>query len=245
MRELPLKAAFGLGALLMAKILIVDDDANLADTLFHWLEFQGHKVETVHDGEEGLFRIKESAFDLIVLDWELPGQIHGVDICRAMRDRKICTPVMMLTSHASVERKETGLDAGADDYLTKPFHLKEFAARMRALLRRPPLQLDPVLDTGKIVLDPNGRTVQVDGQQLSLTPREFSLLELLMRHPNVVFSDSAILERVWPSDTESTIDVVRTHVKTLRRKLNSEDPRRSPIKNVYGGGYKFETERQN
>lgn len=226
----------------MSKILIVDDDVDLAETLLIMLETHGHQVEIVNNGKEGLFRIKESSFDLIVLDWELPGGVPGVDICRALRDLRISTPVMMMTGHSELDKKTFGLDSGADDYLTKPFHILEFAARTRALLRRPALRLESVLQYRGIELDPNSRTVLVDECKISLQPLEFALLEFFMRHPNVVFSHEAIIERVWPSDTESSLDVVRTHIKTLRRKLSPNGPRESPIKNVYGGGYKFETE---
>lgn len=230
-----------LGTALMSKILLVEDDPGLAGNLFNWLEFQGHKVELASTGEEGLCRIKESSFDFIVLDWELPGQVPGPEICRELRNRKINTPVMILTCRSSIDDKTFGFEAGADDYLTKPFHLQEFAMRMKALLRRPVVMLDPVLRFGDIALDPNSRTVTADGRKVTLQPLEFALLELLMRHPNVVFASEAIFERVWPSDTNSSLDVVRTHVKTLRRKLNPDNPAESPIKNVYGGGYKFET----
>ena len=226
----------------MAKILIVEDDRDLRENLLHWLEFQGHQVETADTGIEGCHRVRESSYDFIVLDWELPGKIKGPDICRELRDRRIATPVIMLTARSSLQDKTAGFDAGVDDYLTKPFHLQEFSARMKALLRRPAAILDPVLSLKGIELDPNSRTVHVNGEKINIQPLEFSLLELLMRHPGVVFTSESILERIWPSDTNSSTDAVRTHVKTLRRKLHPQDPGDTPIKNVYGGGYKFETE---
>jgi len=228
--------------ILMAKILIIEDDEGLSGNLSNWLGFQGHRVELAPTGEEGLFKIKEAAFDLIVLDWELPGQLNGPSVCKEMRDRKVHTPVMFLTGRAAIADKVLGLEIGADDYLTKPFSLQEFGARLKVLLRRPSLLLDNILDNHGISLDPNAKTVIVKGQKIYLQPLEFSLLEFLMRHPNVVFTSQAILERVWPSDTESSLSTVRTSIKNLRRKLCPEEPTNTPIKNVYGGGYKFEVE---
>lgn len=221
----------------MAKILLVEDEQDLAGPVSNWLERERHTVEVVGDGTEAAGRLRVYEFDLIILDWMLPGK-PGVEVCREYRSRGGVAPILMLTAKSTIDDKETGLDAGADDYLTKPFHLKELSARVRALLRRPKAERPTVLEIGDIVLDPVSATVQKESKEIHLLPKEFALLEFLMRHPNQVFSADAILDRVWDSDSSALSDTVRTTIKTLRRKIDTKG-KPSLISNVRGLGYKI------
>jgi DNA-binding response OmpR family regulator len=221
----------------VAKILLVEDDASLAKLVRNWLSIEHHVVETVDDGNEGLLRLKVSAYDLIILDWNLPGK-SGVDIIKEFRATGGQTPVMMLTGKDKISDKEEGFDAGADDYLTKPFHGKELTARTKALLRRPGHIAGDVLRVGELVLERNNFSVTFHGVEVKLVPKEFALLEFLMRYPNNVFSAEALLERVWISESEATVEAVTTCIKRLRKKLEAGDSP-CPITTVHGVGYKL------
>lgn len=214
------------------KILVVEDDVDLNESLVTWLRAERFVVEAAQDGNRALDFIYASAFDAVVLDWELP-DMTGIDICREMRERGVNTPVLMLTGRTTTKDKITGLDSGADDYLTKPFQLEELSARLRSLLRRqyePP----PALVVGDLSLDTFGRVVSKGGQDVRLLPKEFDLLEFFMKHPNEVFSAEALVSRVWANDNVTT-DAVTTCIKRLRKKLSNEDM----IRTVHGVGYKF------
>lgn len=222
----------------MAKILIVEDELDLAGPISDSLGRQHHVVEVVDNGSAALDRLRIYKYDLIILDWMLPG-LSGRDVLAGFRSAGGTTPVLMLTARTAVEDKEAGLDAGADDYLTKPFHLKELHARVRALLRRPQGLSGKVLKVRDLCLDPIARTVSKNGQEIHLLPKEFSLLEFFMRHPNQVFSAEALMERIWESDTLALSDTIRTHIKTLRKKIDTaKQP--SLISTVHGMGYKLE-----
>ena len=221
----------------MAKILVVEDDKNVAEQLKTLLSFEHHSVEAVHDGGEAASNLKAYNYDIIILDWDLPGK-SGVDILKEFRSRGGRTPILMLTGKTSIDEKESGLDSGADDYLTKPFHMKEVAARVRALLRRPdPVATDNLLRAGDVCLDPVKYHVLRGDETMNLLPKEFALLEFLMRHPNQVFSSEALLNRVWPTDSEATDEALRSTMKRLRKKL---DPDGLLIKTVHGVGYRLE-----
>ncbi len=221
----------------MAKVLVVEDDLDLLAKVKEWLGFEQHSVEAVTDGQEASERLRLYQYDLVILDWELPG-LTGVDVLRLYRDTGGTTPVLMLTGKGAVDDKMVGLDAGADDYLTKPFHLKELSARMRALLRRPPSFTGNILHARNITLDPCARKVTKSGQDIQLLPREFALLEFFMRHPNEIFSPEALLNRVWSSESDSTVGTVYTYIKTLRKKIAEPDGN-SVIATVHGVGYKL------
>jgi DNA-binding response OmpR family regulator len=222
----------------MAKILIVEDEHDLSIPIRDWLTREQHLVELVDNGVEAMERLKVYKYDVIILDWMLPG-MNGMEVCKRFRSEGGATPVLMLTAKNTVEDKERGLDAGADDYLTKPFHLKELSARVRALLRRHTQGTSRELRIGGLVLDVVARKVTLNNEEIHFVPREFSLLEFLMRHPNQVFSAEALLDRVWASDTLASPDTIRTYIKILRKKLGGEG-KDSLIRTVHGVGYKIE-----
>ena len=224
----------------MPKLLLVDDDENLLNTVQDWFKAQNFEVDIVSNGREGLERLKFYKYDLVILDWGMP-DMSGIDVCRAYRTEGGETPVLMLTGQDKIEHKETGFSAGADDYLTKPFSLRELAARVRALLRRPSTYTSEKLQVGTIFIDSGARKVVRNGKDIDLAPREFSLLEFLMRHADQVFSDEAILDRVWPSSSDASSETLRTCIKKLRRKIDIEG-QASIIKNVAGVGYRFDSE---
>lgn len=222
----------------MAKILLVEDDVQLSRTVKGWLSMEHHSVETVDGGQEALDMLAVYQYDLIVLDWQLPG-LSGLDVCKQFRSQGGLTPILMLTGMSAIAEKEAGLDAGSDDYLTKPFHMKELSARVRALLRRASGLASNVLSAGKLVLDPSNHRVTINDEEIHLQKREFALLEFLMRNPNKVFSAEALLERVWASETDATEYAIRTCMMRLRRKIDSGTDS-SLIQTIKGVGYKLQ-----
>lgn len=224
----------------MAKALIVEDDPDFLDRLEQWLKHERYTVEAVKTGGEALDRLRLCKYDVIVLDWNLP-EVSGVELCKQFRALGGTTPILMLTGRNTTVEKATGLDAGADDYLTKPFDLMELSARLRALLRRSSLSTrENTLIAGAITLDTISHEVTVDGSSVSLLPLEYSLLEFLMRHPGQIFSHTALVDHVWKSESSATAEAVRTCVMTLRKKV-SKAGAPSVIKTVHGVGYKLES----
>lgn len=219
----------------MAKILIAEDDTQLSTLVEDWLKAELHTVELVENGNDAIDLLKLSKYDLLILDWNIPGK-SGVEVCVWHRKQGGSTPVLILTGKDKIEEKEEGFDSGADDYLTKPFHLRELSARVRALLRRPADVAKTVLNAGRLVLDVNACRVIKDGKQIDLFPKEFALLEFFMRHPNQVFSIEALQERIWASDSESSPEAVRVHIARLRSKIQDEgEP--PLLKTVHRQGY--------
>lgn len=219
----------------MAKVLIVEDDRQLSDLIVDWLNGEGHVPEPVYRGNIGLERLQYYKYDLVILDWELPG-LPGVEVCKQYRNGGGTTPIIMLTGKREIEDKEAGLDSGADDYLTKPFHIKELAARLRALLRRPAGVNQNVLRAGDISLRIGSRQAFRGDEELNLQPKEFALLEFLMRHPNQPFSSEAILDRVWPSESDAAPDTVRIQIMRLRKKIDVAG-QESMIRTAHRVGY--------
>jgi DNA-binding response OmpR family regulator len=224
----------------MAKILIVEDEQDFYEPIRAFLTRDHHVVEVVENGLEALDRLRFYKYDVIIMDWMLPG-MQGVDVCREFRSSGGTTPILMLTAKTATGEKISGLDAGADDYLTKPFDVGEVSARVRALLRRPAALTGNVLKLGQIVLERDTHRVTKTGEEIQLLPKEFALLEFFMRHPNQVFSAEALLDRVWASDSEASPETIRTYIKRLRQKIDSKDGP-SLIQTVHGVGYKFSVE---
>jgi len=224
----------------MAKILIVEDERDLSGLVCNWLLRENHLVEQAEDGLDALARMETSKFDLIILDLMLPG-MSGMEVCQRFRKKSGQTPILMLTAKDNVEDKAAGLDAGADDYVTKPFHLKELAARVRALLRRGLSRPGNTLKIRDIEIDASECRVTKNGQIVHLLPKEFRLFEFLVRHPNHVFSAEDLLASVWESDTSALLDTVRGHITRLRKKLDTQNEP-SIISTVYGMGYKIEAD---
>jgi len=219
-------------------ILLVEDELKMARALRRGLEQEGHSVDSAPDGDDALSRGVEFEYDAIVLDVMLPGR-DGFSICRELRARDRWAPVLMLTARDAVEDRIRGLDAGADDYLVKPFAFGELLARLRALVRRGVSERPAVLTVGDVELDPAAHTVTRDGSLVDLSVREFSLLEFLMRHAGEVVSRTRILEQVWDVNYDSFSNVVDVYVGYVRRKL--EQPFGRPfIRTVRGVGYVVE-----
>jgi DNA-binding response OmpR family regulator len=225
----------------VAKILLVEDEHELSQVLARHLSEDGYTVRLVHDGIAALEAVKAEAFDLIVLDVMLPG-LDGLEVARRVRAREV-TPILMLTARAEESDRVTGLEAGADDYLSKPFGLREFTARVRAMLRRVQLlresleRIPEPVRFGTLELDPGARAVRVAGEVTDLTPREYDLLLLLARQPGRTFNRDFLLERIWGSAFDGSDRVVDTTVVRLRRKLASEGDR---VVSVWGVGYRLE-----
>jgi DNA-binding response OmpR family regulator len=222
----------------MAKILLVEDDQDIARLVTKSLVDEQHVVEHLSNGAEVLEFLRLQEYDLLILDWNLPG-LSGLEICQQFRQEGGQTPILFLTGKGEISEKELGLDAGADDYLTKPFSTRELSARLRALLRRPALTHQTVLQAGDLCLDPNTCQVTKAGKTIELPPKEFALLEFFMRHPGVVFSGDALISRVWPTDSEATALSVRVRITKLRSKIDTID-KPSLIRNVFNRGYVFD-----
>lgn len=225
----------------MAKILVVEDDKALAKMVGDWLRRENHMVEFAFDGREAEQALQLSSFDLIILDWDLPF-VTGIEVCKAFRNDGGDTAVLMLTGKSDICEKETGLDAGADDYLTKPFNVRELAARVRALLRRTSSTKNQLLVCGPISLNPSSGVVLNGVDEVRLAPREFALLEFFMRHQDEIFSADALIQRVWQSDSEATANALATSIKRIRAKLD-KDEGNSVITTVTRVGYKMESKR--
>ncbi|MBX9948391.1 MAG: response regulator transcription factor [Candidatus Obscuribacterales bacterium] len=222
----------------MAKVLVVEDDPALQKQLEEYLRFEKYTVEAVGDGADASHRLLISKYDLVILDWNLPG-MSGPEVLKKMRGAGCSTPVLMLTGKSNIMDKTEGFDSGADDYLTKPFDLKEVGLRAKALLRRPQAMLTGTIDFGFVSLDPHAHKVFLDGDEIQMLPKEFALLEFFMRHPGQIFSQEALLESVWKSESESSIHTVYVHVRNLRKKL-TRDGKPQIIKTVHNMGYKLE-----
>ena len=224
----------------MARVLIIEDEERMARMIARVLREEGHVAETANDGRTGFGRVLNDSFDLLIVDWMLPER-SGVQIVRGLRAAEIDTPVLMLTARGQVEDRVEGLDAGADDYLPKPFALPELLARVRALTRRPQGggAAETVLRVGDLTLDPIRHEVRLKDERIELTAKEFALLATLMQRPGQVFSRSVLLDSIWGVPGEVSTSVVELYVSYLRKKLDREgEP--SHIRTVRGVGYTFD-----
>ncbi len=216
------------------KVLVVEDDRKLARVVTKALVEDGYVVDTCKGGREALARLAQSTYALIVLDWMLP-ELNGIDVCRDVRRAGGAVPILMVSARADVVERVTALDAGADDYLTKPFHIDELLARVRAAIRRGRTE-ERILRVGALALDVVDRIVRVGERNVDLTPREFSLAVLLARHAGRVVTRSDILAHVWRLTRDPGSNLVEVNIKNLREKLGAEAP---PIETVRGAGYRL------
>ena len=219
-------------------ILVVEDDAPLARIVKKSLESGGHTVEVAVDGQEGLDLGRQRSHDAVVLDIQLP-KVSGMDVCRKLREDGNRVPIIMLTARGAVADRINGLDAGADDYLPKPFSLAELQARLRALGRRGQPSDAEVLEAGALALDPAARELRVNGTAVEMTGTELALLEHLMQNAGVVLSRDQLREHVWGDGPEPTSNVVDIYVHYVRRKLRAAGLTDDPIRTVRGLGYAF------
>ena len=225
----------------MAKVLIVEDDPGVCETVKDWLENQHHTVEVVNCGQDAVEYLKTYDYDVIILDLWLP-DIDGLEVLQRYRSGGGTARVLCLTGRNEVRDREHGLDLGADDYLGKPFHPRELAARLRALLRRDSMNTSAQLTVGSFVLDLTGLKLLRNGEPIQLLPKEFTLMELFMRNPNQVFHPDQILQKVWTADSETSAETLRVHIKRLRDKIDVEG-KPSPIQNIKGLGYKLDSDK--
>jgi len=230
---------------------VVEDEGNIRELVCLHLQHEGYACDAVDNGSTGLARAEAADYDLLVLDLMLPG-LDGLSLCRAIRNgtRNRDVPILMLTARREESDKVVGLESGADDYLTKPFGVRELVARARALLRRPRQPApkaaagptpsdDSVFSIGGLQIDLPRRRVHVDGEEVELTDQEFRLLHLLATHAGIVFSREALLGKIWRGDTFVTVRSVDTLVKRLRRRIESDHANPERLLTVWGVGYKF------
>ena len=220
------------------KILLAEDEESIARALKLMLEKNKYTVDLVFNGADALEHIVSSEYDALVLDIMMPG-MDGIEVLTAARARGVAAPALFLTAKGEVEDRVAGLDAGADDYLPKPFAASEFLARVRALVRRSGAWTPAVLSFGGVELDCNRYLLRANGGEVRLNNKEYQLMELFMRHPRQVFSTSRLMEKVWELDTESDMDVVWTYIGFLRRKLRQLGAD-AEIKTIRGAGYVLE-----
>lgn len=220
------------------KILIAEDEISTAKALKLILEKSKFSVDIVHNGNDAWSYIQAGPYEVIVLDIMMPG-MNGLEVLAKIRENNIKTPVLMLTAKAELEDRVAGLDAGADDYLAKPFASSELIARVKALGRRSEVYSDSVKSLGNVSLDANRYEMRVGDRSVSLTNKEYQLLELFILHPGFVFSTEHLMEKIWGLDSESYIDVVWTHIGFVRKKLKSLDAN-VEIKTIRGAGYSLE-----
>jgi DNA-binding response OmpR family regulator len=219
------------------RILVAEDEHKLAAVVRRGLEEHGYAVDVAYDGDDALAMAEIEPYDLIVLDIMLPG-IDGLTVCRRLRSERRNVPVLMLTARDTVDDRVAGLDAGADDYLVKPFAFRELLARVRALLRRDGLSRDPILRVGDLEVDTVSHEVRRDGRQIELTSKEYAMLEYFMRNPNRVLTRTQIAEHVWDYDFMSMSNVIDVYVRYLRRKLGDDQEPRL-FRTVRGTGYQL------
>jgi DNA-binding response OmpR family regulator len=220
------------------RILLVEDDKRIAIALAETFKDRQYIVDIATDGEMGWDCVKTLSYDLILLDVMLP-KLDGISLCKRLRQAGYMIPVLMLTARDTSSDKVIGLDAGADDYVVKPFDLAELAARMRALLRRASSIMPPELEWGLLRLNPATCEVTYAGKELCLTPKEFGLLELFLRNGRFVLSRSAILEKLWSWEDPPGEEAVKVHIKELRKKLRKVGASPDLIETVYGLGYRL------
>lgn len=217
------------------RILLIEDEKRLSDAIKNGFEENGFAVDQAFNGEEGLFLAQSETYDVIILDIMLP-KLDGITVCKQLRNKKIAIPILMLTAKSQVEDRVAGLNVGADDYLTKPFEFVELKARVNALLRRNYRQPETIISIDNLEIDPAKRIVKRGGKVITLTPKEFSILEFLARHKNKPVTRTQITEHTWDYNFDSLSNVVDVFIATLRKKIDGEQKKKL-IQTVHGVGY--------
>jgi DNA-binding response OmpR family regulator len=223
---------------LVMQILIVEDEEKIANLLQKGLLEERFQVDTASDGEEALYKFSLNTYDLIILDLMIP-KVSGAEVCKAIRKTNTVIPILMLTAKREVDDKISGLDTGADDYLTKPFSFGELTARIRALIRRGKKADPVVLAIDNLTLDPATKSATRGGKQITLTAREYALLEYFMRNPNTLITKTQLLEHIWDHNYDGFSNVVETYVKYLRKKLKASPDDKELIHTRRRSGYLF------
>ena len=219
------------------KILLVDDETELTDPLGKILTHEGYQVDLANNGKDGSELAQKNNYDLLILDWMLPEK-SGLEICQEVRDRSLTTPVLFLTAKDTIDDRVLGLDAGADDYIIKPFELRELLARVRALLRRVPHPTQNRLKFADLELDLENQSAYRGGKIINLSSKEFELLTFLMQHPGQLLTHEAIYNYLWKSEDQPSSNVLAALMRLLRRKIEIKN-QPTLINTVYGKGYRF------
>ncbi|GBF79429.1 response regulator transcription factor [Aphanothece sacrum] len=220
------------------KILLVEDDEGITIPVVEDLEDRNYVVEVAHDGQIASELLDVFEYDIILLDVTMP-KMDGITLCRQLRSQGRKIPILMITARDTLTDRVTGLDAGADDYLVKPFELEELSARIRALLRRGESTLPPVLQWGDLCLDPSSCQVSYQNHLISVSPKEYTLLEFFLRNPRRMFTRSQILDRLWPLEQLPEEATIKAHISSLRQKLKKAGLSSDVIETVYGLGYRL------
>ena len=221
------------------RILIIEDEKKLAISLKKVLETESYAVDIIHDGQEGYEAAAIEPYDLIILDLGLP-TMDGITVSKKLRQEDIKIPILMLTARDSINDKIQGLDSGADDYLVKPFEFEELLARIRALIRRSTPDTDPILEIETLKLDPASKKVTRKNKEITLSAKEYGLLEYLMRHPGQILSKQQLLEHAWDAGTDPFSNVVDVYIGYLRNKIEKPFPKEKPlIETIKGMGYRI------
>jgi DNA-binding response OmpR family regulator len=222
------------------RILVIEDEPKIAQAIKRGLELKGFAVDAVNDADTGLSYASDPDYDVIVLDRMLPGKMDGTELCQTLRTNNISTPVIMLTARGTIGDKVEGLNSGADDYLVKPFSFDELTARVRALLRRPPVQVGIKLTLADLSLDTNNYEVVRAERSLKLSHKEFALLEYFMHHPGQVITKDMIINHVWDQDSDILPNTIEVYVGYLRNKIDRPFPKSPPLLHTLRGfGYKL------
>lgn len=219
------------------RILLIEDEKKLSNNIKESLSDQGYAIDQAFDGEEGLYLAESESYDVIILDLMLP-KMDGVSVCQQIRSKHNIVPILMLTARSQLDDKITGLDVGADDYLTKPFEFAELKSRINALLRRSHKQIENVIRIDNLEINPSKHLATRGGKEIDLTPKEFAILEFMARHRDEVVTRTQIAEHTWDYNFESFSNVIDVFIATLRKKIDS-GAKRKLIHTVHGVGYKL------
>jgi DNA-binding response OmpR family regulator len=222
------------------RILVIEDEPKIAQAVKRGLELKGYAVDVVYDGDTGLAYAADPDYDAIVLDRMLPGSMDGIQICKKLRSDSISTPIIMLTARGTIGDRVEGLNSGADDYLVKPFSFDELTARVRALLRRPQVQVGATLKVADLTLDSTSYEVRRGTEAIKLSHKEFALLEYLMHHPGQVITKDMIINHVWDQDADILPNTIEVYIGYLRNKIDRPFPKsKELLHTIRGFGYKL------